>query len=191
MNEMVQSAMNPILNQSSLEAPLESTKAPQRTLALIKPDAYGAGKKQEILDLIKSDGFTIVKETELRMTFDQAKDFYQEHLGKPFYEKLTSWMSSAPIYAMILEKESGITSWRTLAGPTNSLKARETAPESIRARFGTDGSQNAVHGSDSEASALREIGIIFGQDALDEANGRCFDVAKFFGSIFLRYLFPI
>ncbi|KAJ1539359.1 Thioredoxin domain-containing protein 3 [Cladochytrium tenue] len=71
-------------------------------------------------------------------------------------------MSSAPIYAMVLEKPGAIRAWRALAGPTNSATARESAPGSLRAQFGTDGSQNAVHGSDSAASAAREIAVVFG-----------------------------
>ncbi|KAI9324667.1 nucleoside diphosphate kinase [Zopfochytrium polystomum] len=133
----------------------------QQTLALIKPDAY-PGKKDEIVARIKEGGFTIVKEEEVHFSKEKAEEFYKEHKGKGFYEDLTNWMSSAPIYALILEKPGAITGWRELAGPTNSEKARETAPNSIRALFGTDGSQNAVHGSDSQASAVREIGVVFG-----------------------------
>ncbi|KAI8844946.1 nucleoside diphosphate kinase [Chytridium lagenaria] len=140
-------------------APAKEIKK-ERTLALIKPDAYPA-KKDEIVQSILDDQFTIVQESEVTFSKEQAEEFYKEHLGKPFYEELTSWMSSSPIYALVLEKEGAITAWRTLAGPTNSEKARETSPDSIRARFGTDGSKNAVHGSDSLTSAVREIGVAF------------------------------
>ncbi|KAI8925457.1 nucleoside diphosphate kinase [Entophlyctis helioformis] len=143
---------------SSIPEPLEYT------LALIKPDAYGAGKKADICDRIVKDGFSIVKEAEITFTAEMAGEFYKEHLGKPFYETLVAWMSSAPIYAMVLEKVDGIKGWRALAGPTNSEKARETSPESIRALYGKDGSENAVHGSDSLPSAAREIGVVFGTD---------------------------
>ncbi|ORX99464.1 nucleoside diphosphate kinase, partial [Basidiobolus meristosporus CBS 931.73] len=134
----------------------------EQTLALIKPDAYGAGRKVSIQKILKKEGFTIVKEKEVRLTRLKVKEFYSEHEGKPFFEKLVSWMSSAPIYAMILRKEGAIKAWRDLMGPTNSVKAKEVAPKSIRALYGTDGSKNAVHGSDSFASASREISIIFG-----------------------------
>ncbi|KAJ3074881.1 Thioredoxin domain-containing protein 3 [Podochytrium sp. JEL0797] len=139
----------------------------QRTLALIKPDVYPA-KKEDILQKIKMAGFTIVKESEVQFDKEKAQEFYKEHLGKGFYEELTTWMSSAPIYALVLEKPSAIKEWRTLAGPTNSNKARESAPLSIRALFGTDGSLNAVHGSDSPEAAEREIGVVFGS----EVSGR-------------------
>jgi nucleoside diphosphate kinase len=105
-----------------------------RTLALIKPDAYGADKKYDIIARIKEAGFTISFEKELQMTLDQAKEFYKEHLEKPFYNDLTEWMSSAPIYALVLEKKDAVSQWRELAGPTNSEKAREVAPH----RYGFD-----------------------------------------------------
>ncbi|KAJ3013715.1 Thioredoxin domain-containing protein 3 [Thoreauomyces humboldtii] len=148
------------------------TSSPQltRTLALIKPDAYGAGKRDEILAKIKADGFTIVKEAEERWSADKAKEFYKEHEGKGFYDDLVAWMSSAPIYAMVLEKADAVKGWRDLAGPTNSNTARETSPNSIRALFGTDGSKNAVHGSDSAPSASREINIVFGNDVSPFSN---------------------
>ncbi|KAJ3087275.1 thioredoxin domain-containing protein 6 [Quaeritorhiza haematococci] len=147
----------------SAPAPAEQPSR-ERTLALIKPDAYGSGKKDEILNRIKGDGFTIVKESEVQFTEDMAKEFYKEHGGKGFFAELVGWMSSAPIYAMVLEKEWGVRAWRELAGPTNSERARESAPNSIRALFGTDGSHNAVHGSDSSASAAREIKVVFGDE---------------------------
>ncbi|KAJ3033116.1 Thioredoxin domain-containing protein 3 [Rhizophlyctis rosea] len=134
----------------------------EHTLALIKPDAYGAGKKDEILGRIEKNGLRIVESMELTMTAAMAREFYREHEGKPFYDTLVGWMSSAPIFAMVLEGEGGIKKWRDLAGPTDSNKAREIAPSSIRAHFGTDGSHNAVHGSDSRSAAVREIRVIFG-----------------------------
>ncbi|KAJ3107121.1 Thioredoxin domain-containing protein 3 [Phlyctochytrium planicorne] len=151
-----------IFGDNLSSSPSKPEVAVQKTLALIKPDAYPA-KKDDILIAIGYEGFTILKEAEVHFTKEKAEEFYKEHKGKGFYEDLTNWMSSAPIYAIVLEKEDGIKAWRTLAGPTNSEKARESAPESIRARFGTDGSQNAVHGSDSPASAEREIKVVFGE----------------------------
>ncbi|KAK9764196.1 hypothetical protein K7432_008496, partial [Basidiobolus ranarum] len=142
----------------------------EQTLALIKPDAYGAGRKINIQKIIKKEGFTIVKEKEVRLTRLKAKEFYAEHDGKPFFEKLITWMSSAPVYAMVLRKEGAVKAWRDLMGPTNSVKAKEAAPKSIRALYGTDGSKNAVHGSDSFSSASREIKIVFG-NADSASNG--------------------
>ena len=148
--------INPALQEE------QETKAPnQRTLALIKPDVYPL-KKDEIVEMMLNDGFEIVAQKEVQWTVDDASAFYKEHEGKTFFEELVAWMSSAPIYALVLEREDGIKAWRSLAGPTNSEKAREIAPKSVRALFGKDGSMNAVHGSDSTASAAREIKLVFG-----------------------------
>ncbi|KAJ3271032.1 thioredoxin domain-containing protein 6 [Terramyces sp. JEL0728] len=134
----------------------------ERTVALIKPDAYGSGKKDAILERISTSEFKIIKAAEVQFSLAQAQEFYKEHHGKPFFDELVNWMSGTPIYAIVLEKEGAIDAWRELAGPTNSIKARDIAPQSIRALYGTDGSHNAVHGSDSPASAEREIKIVFG-----------------------------
>ncbi|KAH6583817.1 hypothetical protein BASA60_001234 [Batrachochytrium salamandrivorans] len=133
----------------------------ERTLAIIKPDAYPL-HKESIITRIKSEGFAIIKDAEVHFTIEQAQDFYKEHIDKPFYSELTMWMSSTPIYALVLEKSNGVGSWRELAGPTDSLKAKERSPTSIRGMYGTDGSHNAVHGSDSPASAKKEIMCVFG-----------------------------
>ncbi|KAI9151094.1 hypothetical protein H9P43_009709 [Blastocladiella emersonii ATCC 22665] len=133
----------------------------QRTLALIKPDAVAAKKAAEILEKIQERGFRIVEQKNFTMSMDQAQEFYKEHVGKPFYEELTTWMTSGPIYALVLEKELAITGWRETMGPTNALKAKEIAPDTLRAIYGTDGSKNALHGSDSPVSALREITLLF------------------------------
>ncbi|KAK9720076.1 hypothetical protein K7432_004369 [Basidiobolus ranarum] len=134
----------------------------EKTLALVKPDAYSTGHLDDIKKRIEAEGFKIVQEKEVKGTKSQIEEFYKEHEGRPFFESLTTWMSSSPFYAMILEKKDAVKAWRTLMGPTNSEKAREEAPNSIRALFGTDGSKNATHGSDSLESSAREIGIIFG-----------------------------
>ncbi|KAI7884925.1 nucleoside diphosphate kinase, partial [Lichtheimia hyalospora FSU 10163] len=133
----------------------------QRTLAIIKPDAMQANKKDAILDKIDESNFIIVKERELHLTKEQAGLFYREHEGKPFYDELTTWMSSGPIHALVLEKTNAIRDWRELMGPTDPNKAREIEPNSLRALFGTDGMNNATHGSDCQTSAEREIDIIF------------------------------
>ncbi|KAI8148477.1 non-metastatic cell 5, partial [Fennellomyces sp. T-0311] len=131
----------------------------QRTLAIIKPDAVN--KKADIVSKIKSAGFVIVQDREIHLSLEQARLFYREHEGKPFYNDLTYWMSSGPIHAMILEKVNAIQDWRALMGPTDPNKAREIEPNSVRALFGTDGMSNASHGSDCQTSAEREIKILF------------------------------
>ncbi|KAI9269653.1 hypothetical protein EDC94DRAFT_376648 [Helicostylum pulchrum] len=141
----------------------DETKPTIRTLALIKPDAMQANNKEAIIKQIKQHDFIIVQEREIHLSKENACLFYREHEGKPFYNDLTNWMSSAPVYALMLEKEDAIQSWRVLMGPTDSNKARQVEPTSIRAIFGTDGSHNATHGSDCLTSAEREIDLIFNQ----------------------------
>ncbi|CAO3595173.1 unnamed protein product [Absidia cylindrospora] len=143
------------------EAP-QQDKLRQRALALVKPDAVQTNHQQDIIDKIILAGFTIIQQKQVQFTLAQACLFYREHENKPFYGQLTEWMSSAPIYAMVLEKENAVQDWRSLMGPTNAIKAREIDPTSIRALFGTDGSHNAAHGSDCLTSAEREIDIVFG-----------------------------
>ncbi|KXS21070.1 nucleoside diphosphate kinase [Gonapodya prolifera JEL478] len=133
---------------------------PERTLGLIKPDGYPV-HKEDIFARIKTAGFEVVCEKEF--TFDRkvAETFYQEHKERPFYEELVTWMSSAPISAFVLEKVGAVRAWRDLMGPTNPQKAREEAPDSLRALFGSEAPRNAVHGSDSQQSAQREITLLF------------------------------
>jgi len=104
----------------------------------------------------------------VRMRKEDAYKFYKEHQGKSFYENLTDFMSSDYIVGMELVGRDAILSWRSIIGPTNSEKAREEAPNSIRALFGTDGTKNAVHGSDSNDSANRELNFIFGKEGLKQ-----------------------
>jgi nucleoside diphosphate kinase len=102
-----------------------------------------------------------VAQKKFTLSQDIAKEFYIEHKDRPFYGELVGFMTSAPVIALVLKKSNAISSWRTLIGPTNSNKARQEAPQSLRALYGTDGSQNAFHGSDSSASAAREIALVF------------------------------
>jgi len=133
----------------------------QRTLAMIKPDAMKAGKAEEIMKILQDDGFVIVAKKQAQLTRAQVEEFYKEHVGKSFFENLASFMTSGPMTALCLEKVGAIKSWRALMGPTNTEKARLEAPDSLRAKFGTDGTQNATHGSDSTWSAIREISFHF------------------------------
>jgi nucleoside diphosphate kinase len=89
------------------------------------------------LQLIELEGFTILEKKQVLLTAQNAEEFYREHKGKPFYDKLVSFMTSGPILAMLLNAENAITKWRTLMGPTDSLKARQSASSSLRALYGT------------------------------------------------------
>ncbi|EKX52833.1 hypothetical protein GUITHDRAFT_92107, partial [Guillardia theta CCMP2712] len=134
----------------------------ERTFAIIKPDAVAAGKAQEMKDIITASGFKIVKEKRTRLSEKQAKEFYEEHKERPFYSSLVQFMTGGDCIILVLQKENAIKGWRELMGPTNSLKAKTEAKDSLRAKFGTDGSKNACHGSDSPKSARREIRLMFG-----------------------------
>ncbi|TPX43170.1 nucleoside-diphosphate kinase [Synchytrium endobioticum] len=144
----------------------ESLKSPpvesETTVAIIKPDAMHPAVIEEIMEIIKRHRIDIIRKRKIWINIDQASNFYSEHKGKPFFPNLIKYMTSGPILALLLQKDEGtIKTWRELAGPTNSKIAKETAPKSIRAMFGTDGTMNAVHGSDSPASASREQAILF------------------------------
>lgn len=95
------------------------------------------------------------------LTREDAREFYSVHEGKPFFDKLTAFMSSGRIVAMELLAPDAVAKWRALIGPTNSQTARAEAPNSIRARFGTDGTHNACHGSDSPENAETESNFFF------------------------------
>lgn len=150
----------------------------ERTLGIIKPDAVAAGKVHEIESAIKERGFAIVMSKQLQMTKELAELFYKDHATKPFFKDVVIWMSSEPIYAMILEKEDAIVDWRETMGPTNPEKAREIAPNSLRARYGQEGIQNALHGSDSPLNANREIDLIFGEELKAQAASATIVPAK-------------
>ncbi|XP_031557546.1 nucleoside diphosphate kinase homolog 5-like [Actinia tenebrosa] len=131
----------------------------ERTLAIIKPDAVH--KSDEIEEIILQHGFTILQKRRVHLTPEQTSDFYAEHYGKMFFPSLVAYMSSGPILVLILARENAISFWRQLIGPTNTQKARDQAPESLRAIYGTDGTRNALHGSDSIVTAEREIHFFF------------------------------
>jgi nucleoside-diphosphate kinase len=126
---------------------------------MVKPDAHGnAG---EIIDMLASVGLAVKGLRMTKLLRKDAEEFYGEHRGQHFFDKLVTFMSSGPVVAMEVVGKGAIGGVRQLNGPTDSSKARTDAPSSIRARFGRDGTVNAVHGSDSPASAAREIAFFF------------------------------
>ncbi|KAM3926036.1 nucleoside diphosphate kinase homolog 5 [Leptodactylus fuscus] len=131
----------------------------ERTLALIKPDVLH--KAEEIEDIILRSGFHIVQRMKVHLSPEKCSDFYSEQYGKMFFPSLTAYMSSGPIIALELARHDAINVWRQVMGPSNSLKAKETHPESVRAIYGTDDLRNAVHGSYCLTSAEREIRFMF------------------------------
>lgn len=134
---------------------------------MIKPDAYkNMGK---IIDAIYVNGFRINKLKMSRFTDATSGVFYGEHRAQPFFPNLQKFITSDVVVGMEIVADEAITKWRGLIGPTNTLKAKTDAPESIRALFGTDGTQNAVHGSDSTVSMKRETEFWFGGDSRSRA----------------------
>ncbi|KAL3662948.1 hypothetical protein V7S43_011894 [Phytophthora oleae] len=135
----------------------------EATLGLIKPNtACKPDVVAEILRMINLFGFTVENQRRLLLSRDQAGAFYAEHRGKAFFETLLGFMTSGEIVALHLSRPHAIKAWRGLMGPTNSNKARETHPWTLRARFGVDGTRNATHGSDATTSAARELPFFFG-----------------------------
>lgn len=133
----------------------------QTTFAWAKPDVVSAGKDEEFIAAVRAAGFEIVEQRKFQPGRELIEEFYAEHKGKPFYDGLVDFMTGGEAVALALRKDNAIKAWRATLGPTNSHKAREESPDSLRAKFGTDGSQNAGHGSDSVESANRELGLVF------------------------------
>lgn len=130
----------------------------EQTLVVIKPDAVAASATGEIIDIFLNQGFRLIALKTMRLTQNQAELFYQDHRGKTFFTGLIEFMVSGPVIPMVLAKDHAIMDARKLIGVTDSKQA---APGTIRALFGTDNRHNAVHGSDAQESALREIGFFF------------------------------
>ncbi|XP_076450826.1 thioredoxin domain-containing protein 6-like isoform X3 [Babylonia areolata] len=133
----------------------------QRTLALIRPEAF-AKNKDEILQKIKEAGFQIALQKEVVLTKEQAEEFYREHEGQHYYEELTKRMSSGPLMALGLAREDAVENWRGLLGPTDVEEAKTSAPDSLRAQFAVDDDAvNQIHGSDSVPAAQKELQFFF------------------------------
>eukprot|EP00483_Globobulimina_turgida_P002822 UN02827 len=131
----------------------------ERTFAFIKPDAFS--HSDEIMKEILDNGFEIIKSRRITLTQEQASLFYCEHKGKPFFQELISHITSGPLWALMLESQNAVKSWRDIMGATNPKDAKRESPKSLRSVYGTNITQNAVHGSDSYDSAQREIGFFF------------------------------
>ncbi len=139
--------------------------AVERTLMLIKPDAVRKGVEGEIIAHVQKHGFKLIGLKKLKLTKEQAKQFYIVHKDRPFYEELTDFMSSGPIVAMVWEGEDAIARIREIMGATNP---EEAAEGTLRKLYGTNIGENAVHGSDSKESAEYEIPFFFSRLELVE-----------------------
>ena len=130
----------------------------ERTFAIIKPDAFKAGNAGKILARIYAEGFNVVGLKKFYLSKLEAEGFYAVHAGKPFFDELTTFMSSGPCVVMVLEAEGAIKKWRDLMGATNPSEAAEGT---LRKEFGTFVGENATHGSDAPETAAFEIGYFF------------------------------
>jgi nucleoside-diphosphate kinase len=130
-----------------------------QTLAIVKPDAVTGGKLGPIIAHIEKAGFQVREARLVRMSREQAEAFYEVHRGRPFYDELVRFMSSGPCFPMALEKPDAVSAFRTTIGATDPAEA---APGTIRKLFAESKGKNAVHGSDSDENAAREIEFFFG-----------------------------
>ncbi|WP_109831369.1 nucleoside-diphosphate kinase [Reichenbachiella versicolor] len=135
--------------------------ATNRTLTMIKPDAYADGHTGEILQIIQRAGFKIVALKLTQLSAEKAGEFYAVHKEKPFYGDLCKYMSSGPIVAAILEKENAVADFRELIGATNPA---DSTTGTIRNLFAKSLEANAVHGSDSDENAKIEGDFHFADD---------------------------
>ena len=130
----------------------------QRTFSIIKPDAVRKGHTAAILAEIEKAGFKIIAIKKLSISKAQAEGFYYVHSERPFFGSLTDFMSSGPIFPLVLEKDNAIADLRKLMGATNPANAEEGT---IRKQFAASIEENAIHGSDAEDTAKFEIGYFF------------------------------
>lgn len=134
-----------------------------RTLAIIKPDAVGSGHTGKIIDRIIGGGFKIKAARLMHLTREQAEGFYAVHRERPFYNDLVDFMTSGPCMPMALEMDDAVQSFRTLIGATNPAEADDGT---IRKDFAESVQNNAVHGSDSDENAQKEIAFFYSVDEI-------------------------
>jgi nucleoside-diphosphate kinase len=130
----------------------------ERTLILVKPDAFARNLSGEIIARFERKGLRLAALKLMTMSRDLAQQHYAEHEGKPFFEELVTFITSGPLVAMVLEGEQAVTAARQAIGATNPLEADAG---SIRGEYAIAVGQNMVHGSDSPDSAAREVGLFF------------------------------
>ena len=130
----------------------------EQTLSIIKPDAVERNLANEIRNMFKNKGFSILKEKKIQIEKSEAEKFYKVHETKPFYNDLCAYLSSGPIVVMVLEKENAVLGNRELMGATNP---KEVKDGTIRKKYGISIDKNSVHGSDSIDNAKIEIDFFF------------------------------
>ena len=128
------------------------------TFAIIKPDAVRLGNLGKIYHKIEKSGFNIIAAKLIKLTLEQAEGFYDVHRERPFFGELTEFMSSGKCMVLALEKDNAVAEWRKTIGATNPSEAEEGT---IRKEFASSIGENAVHGSDSNENAEKEISYFF------------------------------
>lgn len=143
----------------------------EQTFAIIKPGAVAEKVTGKIISMIEEAGFEIINMDKVTIPVEIAEELYVEHKSKPFFGEMVASMTSSPVIILKLQKENAIVAWRDLMGATNPANAAEGT---IRKLFGRSIGNNATHGSDSAASAERELALFFGDiDDIDEDEGCC------------------
>ena len=135
-----------------------SSTIKETTLSIIKPNAVKGHVVGDVISYLEHAGLNVVASKMIHMTTEQAQEFYKEHRERPFYNDLVTFMTSGPVVVQVLEGDSAVQRNRDVMGATNPEAA---APGTIRASFGDNIEENAVHGSDSLESAEREIAFFF------------------------------
>ncbi|WP_088838901.1 nucleoside-diphosphate kinase [Listeria sp. ILCC792] len=135
----------------------------ERTFVMVKPDGVQRGLIGEIVTRFEQKGLRIAGAKLMRISESLAKTHYAEHDGKPFFADLIGFITSGPVFAMVLEGDEAIATARQMMGKTNPLDA---GPGTIRSDFAIHTNRNVIHGSDGSASAAREIGLFFKQEEL-------------------------
>ena len=141
--------------------------AGSRTLTIIKPDSFGAGKAGRIIAHHEAAGFKVVATRVLRMTEAQAGAFYEVHKERPFYGSLTKFMTSGPCMPMVLEKDNAVLGLREAIGSTDPAEAAEGT---VRKLYAESKERNAIHASDSDENAARESLFFFSETELISAK---------------------
>jgi nucleoside-diphosphate kinase len=130
------------------------------TLGIVKPDAVGGGKTGKIVAHLEAAGFVLRAARLARLTESQAGAFYEVHRGRPFYDELVRFMTSGACLPMALERDDAVAHLRTVIGATDPAEA---APGTIRKLYAESKGKNAIHASDSQENAIREIGFFFSE----------------------------
>lgn len=129
-----------------------------RTLAIIKPDAFGSAKVGKIIAHLEADGFRVVAAKVSRLSRAQAEAFYAVHAGKPFFASLVDFMTSGPSMPLVLERHGAVGRLREVIGSTDPAEA---APGTVRALYAESKERNAIHASDSPDNAMAEVAFFF------------------------------